>query len=258
MVMSLRRKILTLPTSRRWLQTSCLNGTENKGHIDKIKIFRKKITEEAIFMDFFIKLPAFLAVLLLVGCGGTATRKATEPIIIDTLALRDGDLLFRMGLEGGSRVVATVGGGNFSHVGLAWRKNGEWMVIHAVPNEVPPGEEDRIKCEPLDSFFAPQRACRGAWRQVDCADSIAAEVARAAYEKYLRKIAFDHDYDLWDTTRFYCTELVWYLYRKQGIDLAEERRHELVIPGKTSSYLFPQDLWTSSWLKPEVRDSINP
>lgn len=201
-------------------------------------------------MDFFIKLPAILAVLLLYGCGETAVRKGNEPIAIDTASLRDGDLLFRMGLEGASRVVATVGGGDFSHVGLTWQKDGRWMVIHAVPNEVPLGEEDRIKCEPLDSFFAPQRACRGALRKVDCPDSIAAKVARMAYEKYREKIPFDHDYDLWDTTRFYCTELVWYLYRKQGIDLAEERRHQLVIPGKTSSFLFPEDLWVSHRLRP--------
>lgn len=209
-------------------------------------------------MDFFIKLPAILTVLLLYGCGENVRQKEAERVVIDTTGLRDGDLLFRMGLEGASRVVATVGGGDFSHVGLTWRKEGCWMVIHAVPNEVPPGEEDRIKCEPLDSFFAPQRACRGAWRRVDCPDSVAAVVARMAYEKYRNGIAFDHDYDLWDTTQFYCTELVWFLYRKQGIDLAEERRHQLVIPGKTSSFLFPEDLWVSHRLKPIKNDTKNP
>lgn len=209
-------------------------------------------------MDFFIKLPTILVALLLYGCGENAVRKENEPIAVDTACMRDGDLLFRMGLEGASRVVTTVGGGEFSHVGLAWRKDGHWMVIHAVPNEAPPGEEDRIRCEPIDTFFAPRKASRGAWRQVDCADSVAARVARMAYEKYREKILFDHDYDLWDTTRFYCTELVWYLYCKQDIDLAEERRHQLVIPGKTSSFLFPEDLWVSRRLKPVNNEIKNP
>lgn len=208
-------------------------------------------------MNIFIKLPAFLFILLFCGCGERMIRNEAGTVFVDTTCLRDGDLLFRMGLEGASRVVTTVGGGNFSHVGLAWRKDGRWMVIHAVPNEVPPGEEDRVKCEPLDSFFSSERACRGAWRQVDCTDSVAARVAQAAYEKFRQRVCFDHDYDLRDTTRLYCTELVWLLYRREGIDLAEERRHQLVIPGKTSSFLFPEDLWVSGRLKP-IQNNNNP
>lgn len=191
-----------------------------------------------------------MSILLCLGCGPSATRGTQEPVCIDTTALRDGDLLFRMGLEGASRVVTVVGGGDFSHVGLAYRTQGQWMVVHAVPNESPPGVEDRVKCEPIDSFYAPDRACRGAWRRVDCPDSVAERVARGAYEKFRQGVAFDHDYDLEDTTRLYCTELVWHLYRREGIDLAEERRHLLAIPGKTSVYLFPEDLWMSSRLEP--------
>lgn len=208
-------------------------------------------------ISFFIKLPAVILLGLFFGCEGERPQ-AGEPVRVDTTLWRDGDLLFRMGLEGASRVVTTVGGGDFSHVGMTLKKNGRWMVVHAVPNEALPGETDRIKCEPLDSFFAPQRACRGAWRRVDCSDSVAAQVALAAYGKYEKGVSFDHDYDLWDTTSFYCTELVWYLYRKHGIDLAEERRHQLVIPGKTSSYLFPEDLWVSNRLVPQNQKHNNP
>ena len=208
-------------------------------------------------ISFFIKLPAVILLGLFFGCEGERPQ-AGEPVRVDTTLWRDGDLLFRMGLEGASRVVTTVGGGDFSHVGMTLKKNGRWMVVHAVPNEAPPGETDRIKCEPPDSFFAPQRACRGAWRRVDCSDSVAARGALAAYGKYEKGVSFDHDYDLWDTTSFYCTELVWYLYRKHGIDLAEERRHQLVIPGKTSSYLFPEDLWVSNRLVPQNQKHNNP
>lgn len=207
-------------------------------------------------MNFFTKLPPVILLLLGSACNRIGPQTAQEPVRVDTTELRSGDLLFRMGLEGASRVVATVGGGDFSHVGLAFRKDGRWMVLHAVPNEAPPGEDDRMKCEPLDSFFAPDRACRGAWRRVRCTEETAARVAQAAYEKYRDRVLFDHDYDLKDTTRFYCTELVWFLYRKEGIDLAESRRHQLVVPGKTSEYLFPEDLWVSSRLEPSREDFL--
>lgn len=205
-------------------------------------------------MKIFIKLPAVTLLLLCLGCGRGALWTPAEPVRVDTTLMRSGDLLFRMGLEGASRVVTAVGGGDFSHVGLAFRLNGRWMVVHAVPNEAPPGEEDRVKCEPIDSFFAPERACRGALRRVRCADGTAERVARQAYGLFLKRVGFDHDYDLADTTRFYCTEMVWHLYRQEGIDLAEGRRHQLVIPGKTSEYIFPEDLWGSRYLLPEKKD----
>lgn len=210
-------------------------------------------------MNFFTKLPTVTIVLLCCGCGRIGSPPVREPVKVDTTELRSGDLLFRMGLEGASRVVTTVGGGDFSHVGLALHQNGRWMVVHAVPNEVPPDEKDRVKCEPIDSFFAPERACKGAWRRVRCDDETAARVARTAYEKFINRVLFDHDYNLEDTTCFYCTELVWYLYRKEGVDLAGSRRHQLVIPGKTTEYLFPEDLWVSSMLEPsQEKISVKP
>lgn len=205
-------------------------------------------------MKIFIKLPAVTLLLLCLGCGRGGLRTPAEPVRVDTTLMRSGDLLFRMGLEGASRVVTVVGGGDFSHVGLAFRLNGRWMVVHAVPNEAPPGEEDRVKCEPIDSFFAPERACRGALRRVLCPDEMAERVARQAYGLFLKRVGFDHDYDLDDTTRFYCTEMVWQLYRREGIDLAEDRRHQLVVPGKTSEYIFPEDLWKSRYLLPEKKN----
>lgn len=218
----------------------------------------KKQEKNDVCMNFFTKLATVTIPLLLLcgGCNGTGTKTAAGPVRVDTTELRAGDLLFRMGLEGASRVVTTVGGGDYSHVGLALRKNGRWMVVHAVPNEAPPGEEDRVKCEPLDSFFAPDRACRGAWRRVRCSDETAARVAQAAYEKYRNRVRFDHDYNLEDTTCLYCTEMVWHLYRKEGIDLAGKRRHQLVVPGKTTDYLFPEDLWVSNRLEPSQKEKL--
>ena len=81
---------------------------------------------------------------------------------------RDGDLAFRRGGGLTSRaVLAADAGGVYSHVGLLKREGDEWFVIHAVPGEpVDATDVDRVKCEPVDRFFAADRAVCGAVMRV--------------------------------------------------------------------------------------------
>lgn len=184
------------------------------------------------------------------SCGGASSGRRVEVNLnVDTADMRDGDLLFRMGWEGASRVVVGLGGGAYSHVGVALHTDSGWMAVHAVPNEQPEGVPDKVKCEPLSRFFAPDRACRGAVARVDCTDEEAGRVAWAAWEKYRQGVPFDHRYDLADTSALYCTELVWRMYQREGIDLAGDRRHQLILPGFTEWYIFPEDLIRSSHIK---------
>ena len=53
-------------------------------------------------------------------------------------------------------------------------------------------------------------------------DSVARyRAATHAEHLYESHVLFDHDYDLADTTKMYCTELIDFVYRKEGIDLPE-------------------------------------
>lgn len=200
----------------------------------------------ARMFSFCGMIPAFM--LLACRPDNHILSRSEQQLAIDTTRLRHGDLLFRMGREGASRVVTALSGGDFSHVGLAVKSDSGWMVLHAVPNEAPYGEPDRIKYESLSDFFSVGRASRGAQRRVHCSDKVSGRVVRRAMEKYHEGVCFDHNYDLTDSTAFYCTEFIWFLFLKEGIDLAEERRHELAIPGSTNSFLFPEDIWNSRWL----------
>lgn len=174
----------------------------------------------------------------------------TPTLSADSLNLHAGDLVFRMGLQGASRVVTAVGGGHFSHVGIVLRADSGWQVIHAVPDEAPEGKKDVVKCEPFETFFLPDRACRGAVLRVRCAPELAEQAAQCAYQKFLTGTEFDHQYDLCDSTKFYCTEMIWHVYRKIGIDLTEGRRHQLIFPGKkTEWYIFPEDIWKNRDLR---------
>lgn len=184
-----------------------------------------------------------------ISCRHTAYEHRPVDIPVDSLELRDGDLVFRMGLQQVSRIVTTLDGGDFSHVGILLQTDSGWSVVHAVPDEAIAGEPDRVKCEPLEVFFLPDRARRGAVLRVACSSEKASRAARLAYQKYLEKIVFDHDYDLNDTTKFYCTELVWFVYNRVGVELTEGRRHQLIFPGRPEWYIFPDDLWQSAVLR---------
>lgn len=80
-------------------------------------------------------------------------------------------------------------------------------------------------------------------------DSASAYRAAVRAERlYHAHVLFDHDYNLADTTRLYCTELVDFVYKKQGIDLPEGRISHVNIPGFKGDYLLPNDIAQSKRL----------
>ena len=68
-------------------------------------------------------------------------------------------------------------------------------------------------------------------------------------EIYQRHPLFDGDFNDLDSNAFYCTELVWFIYRKElGIDLSQGRRHKKA--------LFPPMIFCSDILThPELKET---
>ena len=162
---------------------------------------------------------------------------------------REGDLVLRCGYGAESRVVTEASQSVYSHIGILHYDTltVQWQVIHAVPGETKMGEPEWLKAESISEFFATNRAIRGAWMRVDCPDSIAVAAVRYALQKVVAKVEFDNDYLLSDTTRIYCTELVWQAYLHQGIDLSEGQRHEVPSFFSTDGEcIFPCDIEKSS------------
>lgn len=139
--------------------------------------------------------------------------------------------------------------------------DGGWSVVHVVPGEPgPDGTVDRIKAEPLAEFFSLDRARRGAVARVNVpfaaalleapgamyADAVYTEVAVEARRLAACEIFFDHDYDLTDTTRMYCTELVYRVFmRAAGVDPTAGRRSRIGLPGFDGEYILPSDILQS-------------
>ncbi len=163
--------------------------------------------------------------------------------------LQDGDLLFRCGAGAHSQVVTKMdkSQGLYSHVGIAIYHNGKWQVVHAVPGESNDGV-DRVKVEPLDSFFLTTRAVRGAAMRLQACDkSIARHAALWAMSK--DGVRFDDHYNWADSSQLYCTELVHHAYSSVGIDLTAGRSTHVVLPFFKGDVVLPGDIMSNDSLK---------
>lgn len=189
--------------------------------------------------------------IALVGCSDAKRGSAVDFDLLQQ-ELREGDLLFRRGMGVlGHVVTATDSDGQFSHVGIAVKIDDSWYVVHAVPAERDfEGDIDRVKCEPIESFFDQMRAGNGAVYRV----SLAPEQIEVAINNALRLSAeqrpFDHDYNLDDTTELYCTELIEYVFGQGGVSISEGRRTHVNFPSMTGDYIMPSDLTKNSKLNP--------
>ena len=149
----------------------------------------------------------------------------------DTVKLQSGDLVFREGISKESRAVTTLDrSSQYTHVGMVVYNCGRWYVLHAVPNErATKNEEDSVKLEPIGTFFRSDRAVSGGvYRYSVTQDDTLELLHRGLGLYYGRHPLFDNYFDAQDTTAFYCTELVYFLYQQVlGVDLSEGRRHNL-------------------------------
>ncbi len=191
---------------------------------------------------------AFCCLFAPTGCG-KGGKQSPEPLPVEEF--RDGDLAFRRGMGLTSRaVLAADRRGAYSHVGILKQLDGTWCVIHAVPGESDTRSgEERVKVDALDVFFARSRAASGAVMRVEAAQEQACRAAQRALALYQAGVLFDHAYDLSDTVRMYCTELVEHVYKREGIDLSEGRRSRVDIPLFDGEYLLPHDIAQNEGLR---------
>ena len=186
------------------------------------------------------KAVSFLSLLILYLTGCRRDGELVE--LAGQEAFREGDLVMRCGRGAESRAVTTASGAPYSHIGLL-HYDKEWTVVHVVPGEAPKGVPDTVKCEPIGEFFSAEKACRGAWMRVRCGDDVAAAAVRYALQKQQEGVVFDYDYQLTDTQRLYCTELVYLSYLHQGVDVTDGRRHSsLPFFCQDDIVIFPNDI----------------
>ena len=193
-----------------------------------------------------------VAIILLCGCGREQENQCRQcDMDYFRSQLQVGDIVFRRGTGVVGRTVVTVDNeGLYSHVGVVVSVDGELCVVHAVPGESDyEGDFDRVKCDKVEQFMSERRAARGAIYRPDVEDSIMNRVVASAIRLNRKMVRFDHDYDLSDTTRLYCTELIEYIFGLEGISLSEGRRTDICFPSFSGAHIMPSDLTKSSKLK---------
>lgn len=188
--------------------------------------------------------PCFILLFaLLSACGGREDVRH-----FPTEAMRTGDLVFRCGRGVLSRAVVAAEqlDGRYSHVGVLIRDDdGTWKVAHSVPAEREfSGDFDRVKFEPLEAFLSPKLAARGCLVHIgSVTDPVRLQaLCDEARQAFRDSVRFDHDYDLADSSKVYCTEFVWLLYRHYGLDLSEGRRRSVNLMNIRGDILLPEHI----------------
>lgn len=187
-------------------------------------------------------------IVLLIGCTSPNQQYDKSSLISQ---LQQGDIIFRRGTGiVGHAVAAADRQGNYSHVGIVVACADGFYVVHAVPHEHDyEGDYDRVKCEKIDQFLDRYVEANVALYRPKVKEEQRDIAVATALRLLKRGVPFDHDYDLSDTTRLYCTELVEYAYLTAGISLSEGRRTEVNLPIVAGRHIMPSDLTESTLLE---------
>ncbi len=177
-------------------------------------------------------------------------KQNSSLVLSNQLDLQNGDLIFRKGRSIESQIVLlSDGNSDYSHVGIIYLKDGKPLVIHSVPAEN--GEEHEfIKLESVEDFLKKDKAVRFAvFRLEDSLINSTKAASEFAYNCYLNKFCFDNQYDLNSDTKLYCTELIWKAYQQIGIDLVQNRLHDIIFIVINKRMIMPSSILESKYLK---------
>ena len=130
----------------------------------------------------------------------------------DSNQLREGDIILRRGNGFVSSVINELfqTGYNLSHCAFLTNENGKWYVIHTVSSEL--SNFDGVQKESLEKFVlesVPRTIITVRLKDKNL-DPLKPLMFARNYLK--QKIAFDDKFDLSDSTKFYCTELIYKAY----------------------------------------------
>lgn len=177
----------------------------------------------------------FLLALVTLPCLAAEPVRAPRPapVAVDENVVRPADLVFRRGSGLLSRaVLAGDNESRYSHVGLAFVRDGRRMVVHAAPGE--PG----VRTVSLSDFLAEAEDAT-LRRVAHLSSAAAARIVSAALAYDGRP--FDNRLDLESDTTLYCTELVLRAFDAAGVRLGVMPR-TVSIPYAPTHVLMPSQM----------------
>lgn len=135
--------------------------------------------------------------------------------------LKEGDIIFRKGTSAESYTVLMAQNNSnqkYSHVGIIhFNQQNLPMVIHAAPSSKK--ELNRVKLETIDTFWSTKNAIAGKICRKQLTPDQKATIQKHLISIIQNNVEFDDAYDLKDTSKLYCTELLYHAFKKAGIDI---------------------------------------
>jgi len=150
--------------------------------------------------------------------GGASYSLSEEEVAL----LQPGDIILRRGHGLVSDLISAVLSEEFdvSHCGIVSEHDSALWVIHSVSSSV--SEADGMQAHRLQAFVGQSKPGSVIVSRLRT-DADRSLIAARAKGLLRRKVPFDHDFNLDDTTRIYCSELVWRIIRDDyGIDVFDE------------------------------------
>jgi uncharacterized protein YycO len=190
----------------------------------QIKLIPKILLSSGLLTIFF----ALTFIYQTLSLKSNFSHGSPEFIFTNQIELQNGDLIFRRGRSIESQIVLlTDRNSKYSHVGIIYLKDKKPFVVHSVPSENGT-EYELIKMERVEKFLSEDKAAQFAvFRLEDSLMNTTRVASEFAYNYYLNKFRFDNQYDLNSDTKLYCTELIWKAYKNAGVDLVQNRLHDI-------------------------------
>ena len=156
--------------------------------------------------NFFTKLNVAFATVLFAGCLALVSISCSDNARVDTL--QEGDIVFIESQSSQSPYIKVGTMSKWTHCGVVVNTPDGMKVLEA---------SKTVKLTPFNSFI--DRAKNENWCVKRPKQKLLAPIR---YKKYLGQ-----PYDLefkFDNGKMYCSELVWLIYKEQGIELCKPRK----------------------------------
>lgn len=137
--------------------------------------------------------------------------------LVDSTGFTEGDILLRQGNSLISTLItqAMPSARGMSHCGILVQEQGLWKIIHSISGSI--SDSDGIRIDELGAFIS--KAHLGNVRHIKPAFQIEPALLGTKARYYLnQKSAFDHDFDLSERKRLYCSELIRAVYLDAGAE----------------------------------------
>lgn len=135
----------------------------------------------------------------------TAKQVAGSKIQINSLPLKEGDIIFHQSRSSQSEAIRIATNSRFNHTAILIRHKGGLAVLEAV---------QPVKITPVEEFVRRGGGHFVIKRLRDHQAVLTPQVLQKLQERGLTYVGKNYDlYFRWDDTRIYCSELVWKLYK---------------------------------------------